>query len=75
MARAKLVYVSEVAHRRLKVLAARRGRPMGKLVEELIEREADDLANPWLSPQGLALQGKALSGAWDDPALDVYGDA
>lgn len=32
MTRAKMVYISEEAHPRLKLLAARRNRPMGQLV-------------------------------------------
>lgn len=67
-----MIYVSEAAHRRLKILAARRSRPMGQLVEELVEREAEDLANPWLTPEGLRLQEKVLGEVWGDPALDVY---
>ncbi|MBI4544856.1 MAG: hypothetical protein HY703_06665 [Gemmatimonadetes bacterium] len=74
MARGKMVYVSAAAHRRLKILAARRNRPMGELVEELVEREAEEIENPWLSPVGLGLQERALAEAWGDPALDVYDD-
>ena len=69
------MYLSASAHQRLKVLAAQRQRPMGKLVEELVAREAAELASPWLSAEGLALQGRALASGWSDPALDVYGDA
>ncbi len=35
MPRGKMIYISEQAHRRLKLLAARRSRPMGRVVEEL----------------------------------------
>ena len=72
MPRDKMVYVSESAHRLLKILAARRGRSMGELVEELVEREAEELKNPWLTPPGLRVQEKALKEVWGDPALDVY---
>lgn len=69
-----MVYVSEGTHRRLKVLAARRNRSMGELVEELVANEAEELENPWLSPAGLRIQQKALQEVWGDPALDVYDD-
>ncbi|MGH7543460.1 MAG: hypothetical protein ACREK7_05925 [Gemmatimonadota bacterium] len=72
MPRDKMVYVSESAHRYLKILAARRGRSMGELVEELVEREAEELRNPWLTPAGLRVQEKALDEVWGDPELDVY---
>jgi hypothetical protein len=68
----KTVYLSEDAHRRLKLLAARRGRTMGEVVEELVEQEAAELGNTWTSPDGLAVQQDALSKVWEDPALDVY---
>lgn len=74
-AEGKTVYISEHSHRRLKMLAARRGRPMGEVVEELVEAEFADLANPWTAPEGLWLQQKTLAGVWDDPDLDVYNDA
>lgn len=74
MPRAKMVYVSEEAHRRLKLLAARRNRPMGEVVEELVDQEVADLVNPWMSPGGLLLQQTVLAQVWDDPALDVYGN-
>ena len=45
---------------------------MGELVEELVEREAEEVENPWLSPTGLGIQEKALDELWGDPALDVY---
>jgi hypothetical protein len=45
---------------------------MGQVVEELVEQELADLANPWTSPEGLLLQQDVLAQAWDDPALDVY---
>jgi hypothetical protein len=72
MDRPKMVYISPAAHRRLKLLAARRNRPMGKLVEDLVRREAEELENPWLSPAGLRIQEATLSTVWGDPALDVY---
>jgi predicted DNA-binding protein len=72
MIREKMVYISADAHRRLKVLSARQSRPMGELVEELVEREAEVLSNPWASQAGLKLQQKALAEAWDDPEMDVY---
>ena len=72
MARAKMVYISPEAHQRLKLIAARRNRPMGQVVEELVEQELADLANPWTSPEGLLLQQDVLARVWDDPALDVY---
>jgi hypothetical protein len=71
----KIVYVSAEAHRRLKLLAAQRNRPMGQTVEDLVAEELAELANPWTSPEGLWLQQKALAEVWDDPALDVYNDA
>ncbi len=74
MPRGKIVYISEQAHRRLKFLAARRDRSMGRTVEELVAEELADLANPWTSPEGLWLQQKALAAVWDDSALDVYND-
>ncbi len=70
----KMVYVSEEAHRHLRLLAARRNRPMGKVVEELVDQELADLVNPWTGTEGLILQQKALAAVWDDPALDVYDD-
>ena len=72
MARAKMVYISPEAHQRLKLIAARRNRPMGQVVEELVEQELADLANPWISPEGLLLQQDVLARVWDDPTLDVY---
>jgi len=72
--REKTVYVSETAHRRLKILAARRNRSMGELLEEMVEREAEEFENPWLTPAGLRIQEKALHELWGDPALDVYDD-
>lgn len=74
MTRAKMVYISEEAHRRLKLLAVRRNRPMGEVVEDLVEQKLADLFNPWTSPEGLILQQHALAQIWDDPALDVYND-
>ncbi len=72
MTRAKIVYIPEQAHRRLKLLAARRNRPMGEVVEELVDRELAELANLWTSPEGLLLQQAVLARVWDDPALNVY---
>ncbi len=72
MPRGKMVYLTAEGHRRLKLLAARKNRPMGKLVEELLERELSDLAGDWTGPEGLLLQQTVLERAWDDPALDVY---
>lgn len=74
MAREKMVYISEAAHQELKLLAARRNRPMGEVVEELVEQEWADLVNPWTSPEGLILQQHVLAQVWDDSALDVYND-
>lgn len=68
----KIVYVSDRAHRHLKLLAVRRGRTMGALLEELVEQEAAELGNVWTSPKGLAVQQHALETVWDDPSLDVY---
>ena len=67
-----MVYISPEAHQRLKLIAARRNRPMGQVVEELVEQELADLANPWISPEGLLLQQDVLARVWDDPTLDVY---
>lgn len=75
MPRGKTVYVSDGTHHRLKLLAARKGRPMGEVVEELVDQEMAELANVWTGPEGLWLQQKALAAVWDDPALDVYNDA
>jgi hypothetical protein len=69
-----MVYISEDAHQRLKLLAASRNRPMGRVVEELVAYELADLGNPWTGPEGLWLQQRALSKVWDDPLLDVYND-
>lgn len=74
MPRGKMIYISECAHRRLKLLAARSNRPMGRVVEELVAAELAELMNPWTGPEGLALQQEALADVWDDPALDVYDD-
>ena len=75
MVKPKMVYVSEAAHRRLKLLAARRSRPMGELLEEIIDKEIEDEGGIWTGSEGLALQEKALAEAWDDPNLDVYDHA
>lgn len=72
--RPRVVYVSGETHRRLRILAARRGRPLGKVVEDLIEQEIAESANPWINSGGLALQEKALREVWSDPSLDVYDD-
>lgn len=74
MARDKMVYVSATAHRRLKILAARRNSSMGQVVEELVKREAEEFENPWLTPSGLRVQEKALGESWGDPELDIYND-
>ncbi|MGH7563168.1 MAG: hypothetical protein ACREK5_01940 [Gemmatimonadota bacterium] len=74
MARDKMVYISDAAHRRLKILAARKNRPMGQVVEELVEREAEEFENPWLTPSGLRVQEMALGEIWGDPELDIYDD-
>lgn len=74
MPRGKMVYISEEAHRRLKLLAARRNRPMGEVVEDLVAQELADLVNPWVSPEGLMLQQAAFARVWNDRALDVYDD-
>ncbi len=74
MPRGKIVYISEAAHRRLKLLAARRNRSLGQTVESLVAEELAELANPWTSPEGLWLQQTALAEVWDDSALDVYND-
>jgi predicted DNA-binding protein len=73
--RPKTVYVSDKAHQRLRLLAARRGRTMGEIVDELVSHELAELANPWTSPEGLWLQQQALADVWSDPALDAYDDA
>lgn len=72
MPRGKMVYISERAHLQLKLLAARRSKPMGRVVEDLLDREAEDLASAWIGPEGLALQQRVLAHVWDDPALDIY---
>ena len=72
MTRAKMVYISEEAHQRLKLLAARRNRPMGQVVQDLVEQELVDLVNPWTSQEGLLLQQHVLARVWDGPALAVY---
>jgi hypothetical protein len=68
----KMVYVSSEAHLHLRLLAARRNRSMGKVVEDLVNQELADLVNPWTGAEGLMLQQRALAAVWDDPALDVY---
>ncbi|MGH9256272.1 MAG: hypothetical protein ACRD3C_17075 [Vicinamibacterales bacterium] len=65
MSMVRIVYVSDRAHRRLKQLAARRGRTMGALVEELVE--AAELGNVWIGPEGLLVQQGALAKTWEDP--------
>ena len=72
MPKTKMVYISKEAHRQLKLLAARRSRTMGEVVQELVNQEVVDLANPWTSPEGLTLQQTVLARVWDDPTLDVY---
>lgn len=71
MARSKTVYVSEATHRRLEILAARRNRSMGAVIGELVEREAEEWENVWLSPAGLGMQEHWLRAVWADPALHV----
>ena len=75
MARMKMVYVSEKAHRNLRLLAAKRNLPMGKVVEALVEADLADLDNAWTDAGGLELQQRALARLWDEASLDVYGDA
>jgi len=74
MPRGKMIYVSDTTHQRIKILAARRNRPMGLVIEDLVDREIADLTNPWLTTEGLSLQEKALGEVWSDSALDVYND-
>ena len=74
MSRGKMVYVSEATHQRIKILAARGNRPMGQVIEDLVDREISDLTNPWLATEGLGLQEKALNELWGDSSLDVYND-
>jgi hypothetical protein len=74
MASNKIVYVSKHVHMKLKILSAQRGRPMGKVLEELVESELEDLANPWVNPGGLSIQQEAVESVWDDPDLDVYNE-
>ena len=74
MSRGKVVYVSDEAHRRLRLLAARREHSMGEVVAALVEQEFAELVNPWTSPDGLVLQQKTLAGVWADPDLDIYND-
>ncbi len=40
-------------------------------MEELVEQELPELANPWTSPEGLLLQQDVLGRVWDDLALDM----
>ena len=68
----KMVYVSVEAHQHLRLLAARRNRSMGMVVEDLVNQELADLVNPWTGAEGLLLQQRALAAVWDDRALDVY---
>ena len=51
----KLVYISLDAHRRLKLLAARRSRTMGERVAQLVYEELADLSDIWTSTEGLNL--------------------
>lgn len=74
MPRKKMVYISEKAHRNLRLLAARKNESMGAVVEALVREDLADLDNPWTGSHGLSLQQKALAEVWDDPALDVYDD-
>lgn len=43
-------------------------------MEDLVDHELADLANPWTGPEGLWLQQKVLREVWNDPALDAYED-
>jgi len=72
MPRPKMIYLTAETHQRLKLLAARRSRTMGAIVEEMVERELADVAGPWTGPDGLLLQQQMLAQVWSDPALDVY---
>ncbi len=74
MPRGKMVYISEKAHQRLKLLAARRNRPIGDVVEKLIEQDLANLSNPWTGPEGLILLQHVLSQISYNPSLDVYND-
>lgn len=74
MTRGKMIYISDNVHQNLKMMAARRRRTMGALVEEWVEREMSELANPWTGTGGLLLQQKAIEKLWSDPALDIYND-
>jgi hypothetical protein len=69
-----MVYISIDAHRQLRLLAARRNRPMGEVVATLVKEELVELSNPWTGPDGLLLQEQMLAKVWSDPALDVYND-
>ena len=74
MSRGRVVYVPDEAHRRLRLLAAKRERSMGEVVAALVEQEFAELLNPWTNPDGLVLQQKILAGVWADPDLDIYND-
>ena len=65
MPREKMVYVSSKTHHALKLLAARRNRPMGEVIDDLVEQAFAELTNPWVSPEGLSLQQRALANVWD----------
>ena len=47
MSRGKMVYVSEATHQRIKILAARRNRPMGQVIEDLVEHITDTVAEKY----------------------------
>ena len=74
MSAQRIVYVTDQTHQRLKLIAVRRGRTMGELVDDLVEQEATELGNVWTGPDGLAVQRRALVRIWEDPSLDVYNE-
>lgn len=55
----KIIYISASVHRRLKLLSAQRNRSMGQTVEELVDEELAELANPWISPEGAVVAAKS----------------
>ena len=75
MPKPKMVYVAPEIHRKLRMIAGRKGLPMGQVVADMVDREIEEIVNPWISPSGLALQQKVFEDVWKDPALDVYNDA
>jgi hypothetical protein len=70
--KAQAVRIVRESGKSVAAVAARRNRPMGEVVDELVDRELAELANLWTSPEGLLLQQAVLASVWDDPALDVY---